>query len=249
MTERRRTWRGVMADLERADQAISRCAVAGIILSVGALAAALYEGLVNRSWVPARPLTLAFAVGLALSILTLRGVRVAAVTLPLFFTAVGGAYTWHVAPALEAVLVAYVLHFPLLAAYGGLHALRIPRLIAELQATWTPREIAAGDVYTVRDGAAYGVVKVLAVEPERVHVRQFGLRYAERPRRVKTSTLERAGKGPAQSYAHLPLDRSEFANWEPHLLRTEPLLTDELDALSVWRRLHSHDATRQPSSG
>jgi hypothetical protein len=234
-----------MADLERAYGAITRSAQAGFTLSIGALAAALWEGFVDHAWEPARLLSTTFAVGLVLSFLTLRGVRAASAALPVFFTVAVGVYAWYVMPSLFVANVAYVGGLALLAMYRGLQAFRVPRLLEELQATWTPRDVAAGDVFTVRDGAEFGVVKVLAVEPDRLHLRQFGLRYEERPSHVKSSTLERAPSGPGRAYAHLPLDRSEFAQWDPHFLRSEPVGAEEVRALDGWRRLHQGAAPSQ----
>ena len=101
---------------------------------------------------------------------------------------------------------------------------------------WTPYEIKPGDVFTVRDGDAFAVVKTLAVDPDRVHVRQYALRYPERPWTVKSSTLLRdASNGGGRAFAHLPLDLAEFVRWDPWLLRNEPVSAAELKPLEVWR--------------
>jgi len=214
---------------------------AGLVLSCFALAAALYEAFVNRAWASARLLALTGATGFVLSWLTGRRSRVAAVGLAALFSLAGGVYAWAALPHMQ---VGAFVAFTLLALFRGLAVFRLPTLYAEFRQTWTPRDVTAGDVYTVRDAAAYGVVKVLAVEPERIHVRQYGLRYSERPWQVKSSTLERHHDHvPAPGFPHLPLDRSEFIRWEPVFLRQEPLRPSEVAALDAWRRVQGMPAT------
>lgn len=188
--------------------------------------------------------------GLALAYLTARGVRVATVLLVLLAAvdvgvaavAAGGAggRFWGI---YTAVLVGAVVLVP-----GVLHARHAFALAARRRdlAEELGRGPRAGDLYSVRDGARFAVVKVLDADDARVHVRQFAPRLAERPWRVRTSDLTRApgaarrppGWGDGPAYAHLPLDRAEFQRWEPVRLRTEPPDPDEMRALAAWRAVH-----------
>lgn len=133
-----------------------------------------------------------------------------------------------------------VLYWLIIGACGATcawHLRLMEKFRREYAATWAPYEIKPGDLFTVRDGDAFSVLKVLATDPGRVHVRQFGLRYPERPWTVKSSTLLRnANEGNAKTFPHLPLDFQEFLRWEPSLLRSEPLTEEELKPMEVWRR-------------
>lgn len=117
----------------------------------------------------------------------------------------------------------------------GLRTFHIPTLVRELQALADPRDPKPGDLMSVIDGEGFGVVKVLAVEPARVHVRQYGVRFPFRPWHVFSAYLAGNPQQPGvQSFAHLPLDRTEFLRWAPLRLRTEPLSDDERAAMAAW---------------
>lgn len=123
------------------------------------------------------------------------------------------------------------------------HLRLMGKLRDEFSEKWTPYQIKPGDVFTVRDGEAFAVVKVLAVDPERVHVRQYALRYSERPRTVKSSLLLKdQGRVNGRAFAHLPLDLGEFVRWDPWLMRNEPVSAAELKPLDVWRSMQQRSA-------
>jgi hypothetical protein len=245
MPPHRRTWRGIHGDIQYAEMRIRRAAAASYIFGWVALAGALWEGFVAHAWAQARPLLALCAAGLLLAYLTYRHVRAAAAVLLVGYVASAVWYTWHSEIALY---LGYIFVIGFGAISGAFHVFRLPKLYGEFLTTWTPRDAGLGDVYTVRDGPQFGVVKVLAVEAERVHVRQYRLRYSERPWQVKSSTLA-SDRGAGQAFPHLPLDRAEFLRWEPMLLRPEPLEPKELEALEAWRALHQRGAAEHAPAG
>jgi hypothetical protein len=236
--------RGIQADIREAQSRVRRYAGFGVSASSWVVWQVVGDWVTVGEPQHARLLLCASAVALVLGGLLLRRWRPAGTA-----QAVWGAVAavWLAVSRAHPFYVAYAALLGALGALGVWELSRLRRLAAEFAATWTPHEVRAGDVYTVRDGAQFGVVKVLAVGAGRVHVRQYALRYPERPPQVKTSTLERAAAvGGAGAFAHLPLDGSEFVRWAPVLLRSEPLAGEELRALAVWRAVHGEDGPIAP---
>jgi hypothetical protein len=243
-----RSVRGIAADIEHAHYQLRRSVAAVWVLAlvIGG------EWAVWLAWgadAPRRAAAVVSASGLAagLAFGALRARTGAAAAL----AAVGvGAAAW------LAVAGAHPFYWLLGLAHGAAGAAafwwshRLRRYYIELIRAWTPRSAQRGEVYTVRDGAEFAVVKVLAVEPGQVHVRQYAMRYPDRPWHVKSSTLLRpeAERG-AGAFPHLPLGEVEFARWEPVLLRAEPVTESELRALNAWNRVQGGEAGPPRAAG
>jgi hypothetical protein len=241
-----RSVRGIAADIEHAHLGLRRSVgvVWALALSIGG------EGAAWLAWgvdAPGRAGAVLAASGLAavLAFGALRSWYQAAGAL----AAVGlGAAVWLAAAGAHPFYWMLALGHACAGAAAYWWGRRLRAHYVELLRTWTPRAARHGDVYTVRDGAGFGVVKVLAVEPGRVHLRQYPLSYPDRPWHVKSSTLLRpeADARPG-AFPHLPLAEAEFARWEPVLLRAEPVGASELRALDTWRRMHGADAGSAPA--
>ena len=100
-----------------------------------------------------------------------------------------------------------------------------------------PSRIAAGHVYSVESGDQFGVVKVLAVEDDIIHVRLFREKFAERPVAVSTGalTLGRFDDPEGGGIGHLPLSRTVFRAWIPALAGQEPVEAAELEGYRFWK--------------
>jgi hypothetical protein len=227
-----RSVRGIDADFRRACARVERASVAGGVAALVVLIFAGWYERVEHARLEAEAL-LVCAIVLAVAAYKTRALsRTAAVILVTVYVATGVAITWRSAIPLT---IGPQFAFWLLVVAGALDVFRLPRLLREFDSVYVPRPLAAGDICTVRDGAHFTVVKILAVEDARVHVRQFALRYPERPWQVKTSLLERdVAVNGGQRFPHLPLDANEFLRWEPVFLRNEPLMSDELIPLQRW---------------
>lgn len=239
-----RSIRGIVADIEHAAMRVHRGVIGSGTLALYGLAMAAYLEFVEGMHRDARVIAALSAAGLVLAVLVLRGWRSAAVALVATYAA-GAAWV------LVRMPFSPFMFYPLLAGgiavAGGLYTFQLPRLYREFVERWTPHEVQPGDLYTVRDGDGFAVMKVLAREPGRVHVRQFGLRYADRPWTVKSSTLERDPvTNGGRRFPHLPLDEAEFARGEPVFVRREPLAADELLAMSDWQRMHERPGASSP---
>jgi hypothetical protein len=238
----RRTTRGILADIHAANLDLKRFAAGAVVMAtVPAWEAAWWIWVVAGDPRHAKFLLASSTIASVLAVLMLLHWRPAALVLS--FWGLGSAIWLAVARA-HPFYVLYALFAGAAGTRGAWQLTRLPKLYAEFVKAWSPHEIVAGDVFTVRDGAEFGVVKVLAVDPGRVHVCQYALRYPERPWQVKTSTMARTKATHGQgSYAHLPLDRAEFARWQPILLRTEPVDASELDVLATWRAVQGNGAS------
>ena len=100
-----------------------------------------------------------------------------------------------------------------------------------------PLVLEDGGIYsTVTDTekGTYGIVKVLKVEPEAVHVRLYGGEFKERPTSVDPSELK-LGTIHEGAMGHLPLSHRVFASWKPVLIAHSKVDPSELDGYREWK--------------
>jgi hypothetical protein len=236
-----RSLRTIDAEYGRASDRLGRAAIGGGVGALVVLGFAAVAYFVDHAARVASGLTVCALTLGASAHFVRRGSRPAAVVLVLTYAAVSAWITWQSDIPMS---VGPEFLFGAIVIAGSLEAFRIPHLIAEFMAAYVPKAPNPGEIWTVRDGGAFGVVKILSVEPDRVHVRQYGLRYPERPWHVKSSTLLRDGKQTVgQRFPHLPLDRGEFERWEPVFMREEALDPAELLSLESWQRAQGASAT------
>jgi hypothetical protein len=106
----------------------------------------------------------------------------------------------------------------------------------------------AGGLYsTARDtNGNFGVVKVLVVDDEAVHVRLYAESWPDRPASVDPDalTLGQLKRLPDGTWGppdgpmgigHLPISHANFAAWQPRLIATYPVSDDELDGYKDWK--------------
>jgi len=101
-----------------------------------------------------------------------------------------------------------------------------------------PARLAAGDLCSVKSGREFGVVKVLVVERDLVHVRSYREKFRERPIGGISSTRLSLGSinDPGGfGVGHLPLSLSTFGSWVPKRIESEPVTDDELDGFRAWQ--------------
>ena len=102
----------------------------------------------------------------------------------------------------------------------------------------TKSDYVPGALYTVTDGKAFKVAKVLALDAQAVHVRLYKNSWTARPASVDPATLQLGSISDKDGFGvgHLPLDRQTFADWEPVFLATSGLAPDELEGYEMWRK-------------
>jgi hypothetical protein len=94
----------------------------------------------------------------------------------------------------------------------------------------------AGGVYSVvSEGGQFGVVKVLKVEANAVHVRLYSGKWKSRPTistlgELRLGTIHEADPG----VGHLPLSPRAFAAWAPKLIFISEVAEAELDGYREW---------------
>jgi hypothetical protein len=247
MSDRPRSIRGVYADIERARSRLFGAVAAGVVWCALEFGLAAWIWFVDGAAQRAAAVAATAAVTAISAFLAVRHSRFGAVVL---IMSCAGTFAWFVLQPGVPLQAGWALGILFVATTGAFNVFRLPRLYAEFRAKWTPRDVGRGDVCTVRDGAQYSVVKVLDAEASRVHIKQYGLLYPDRPWHVKTSTLERnAIVNGGQAFPHLPLDRAEFLRWAPMYMRTEPVTELELRALDAWRAIQREPTPLPHSAG
>jgi hypothetical protein len=95
-----------------------------------------------------------------------------------------------------------------------------------------------GGVYSVESGGgAFGVIKILKLEPSTVHVRVYKNKFSSRPTSLKLEELSLGSVKDSDGFGmgHLPIAESEFAGWKPVLVVKSRILEDELEGYKLWK--------------
>lgn len=100
--------------------------------------------------------------------------------------------------------------------------------------------VRAGDLVSVDTGdGAFGVAKVLVVDPEGVHCRLYVQRFADRPSLVDPEHLTLASMLDPRmpfSIGHIPLTHATFAGWAARIIRHDVAVEErELAGYRSWR--------------
>jgi hypothetical protein len=95
-----------------------------------------------------------------------------------------------------------------------------------------------GGIYSVRDKHGYGVVKILVVDPEIVHIRLYKNTFSERPVQIDPSRLSVGTINDPDGFGmgHLPISRNEFQSWDPALIMQSKVTPDELEGYEEWKK-------------
>lgn len=95
-----------------------------------------------------------------------------------------------------------------------------------------------GALYSVQGETRFRVVKVLAVEPQVVHIRMYKNKFDGRPERVELNTLSLGTIHDAEGFGigHLPIAAAEFAAWQPVFIQKGSLSKEELEGYEEWKR-------------
>jgi hypothetical protein len=102
----------------------------------------------------------------------------------------------------------------------------------------TTEEWRAGGLYSVANGnGKFGVVKILVLETDAVHVRIYKQTFLMRPTAIdpKSLTLGPFDDKEGFSIGHLPLSRRTFESWDPVFLSQESVSDNELDGYKMWK--------------
>ena len=96
----------------------------------------------------------------------------------------------------------------------------------------------AGGLYSVANGnGKFGVVKILVLEPDAVHVRIYKQTFQTRPASVDSQSLTLGGIDDKDGFSigHAPLSRTTFAAWQPVFLSQQSVSDKELDGYKLWK--------------
>lgn len=101
-----------------------------------------------------------------------------------------------------------------------------------------PPDWIVGGVYSTRDDdEMFRVVKVLACDEKAIHLRIYKNRFWSRPVQVAVDELQLGTihDGGIPGIGHFPLKLSSFTNWQPVLIRPEPVDESELEGYRMWQ--------------
>ncbi len=99
-------------------------------------------------------------------------------------------------------------------------------------------KIKAGSICTVENGdGKFGIVKILVIEDEIVHVKIYKNKYDKRPSKIDIKTLGIGSMYDKDGYGvgHTPLDKKGFFDWKPIEVGFEPVTKDDLIGYEIWR--------------
>lgn len=98
-------------------------------------------------------------------------------------------------------------------------------------------ELFEGGYYSVADGAAFGIAKVLKLEPDKVHVRLYKQHFPARPLSIDLNSLSLGGIHDKDGFGmgHLPLRLSTFQQWGPKFITYAEVKPEELEGYEMWR--------------
>src|SRR5258708_15230761 len=94
-----------------------------------------------------------------------------------------------------------------------------------------------GGLHVTGNGERYGVLKVLKVEEDIVHVRIYKNRFAEVPGQIDPSTLTLGTIHDADGFGigHTPIKLEAFLAWHPRFLQHSLVEPDELEGYEEWK--------------
>jgi hypothetical protein len=95
-----------------------------------------------------------------------------------------------------------------------------------------------GDIFSVDDGEGrIGIVKVLVVEPEVIHLRIYKNKFSNRPKtiEIKELSLGRLGDKDGFGIGHIPMDIDGFKNWKPEWITSSKVTKEELEGYNIWK--------------
>ena len=114
-------------------------------------------------------------------------------------------------------------------------------LARKLALSRLPSDLVAGDLCAIQAGeAGFAVLKILAVDPDGVHVRLYKQRFRSLPATPDPAELSLGafkvdgGTSDAFSIGHLPLTREALAVSWPVRVAHRSVLADELDGYEIW---------------
>jgi hypothetical protein len=94
-----------------------------------------------------------------------------------------------------------------------------------------------GGLYSTSDGGEFGVVKILALEPDAVSIRIYRERFPARPTSIDPESLSLGSVDDPDGFGigHMPIAPHDFALWFPVHLATEPVTDEELEGYRYWK--------------
>jgi hypothetical protein len=101
-----------------------------------------------------------------------------------------------------------------------------------------PKKIKAGSICSVDEGdGKFGIVKILVISDEIIHLKIYTNKYTERPIAVDINTLSTGSVYDEDEFGigHLPANRKVFDSWSPIAIAFDEVTNDDLEGYEIWK--------------
>ena len=98
-------------------------------------------------------------------------------------------------------------------------------------------DLVTGGLYSVISGdGKYGIIKVLVLDTNIVHIRIYSNEFDNRPINLDTIKLYHGTIHDKNiGIGHLPIFNSDLQKWEPKLILKQPVTHEELEGYKIWK--------------
>ena len=98
-------------------------------------------------------------------------------------------------------------------------------------------ELFEGAYYSIMDGEAFGIAKVLKLDPDIVHARIYKQHFPQRPRSIDPAALTLGTIHDQDGFGmgHLPVRLAAFMEREPIFLTYAEVKPEELEGYNFWK--------------
>ena len=94
-----------------------------------------------------------------------------------------------------------------------------------------------GDICTIDAGnGKYGIIKILSIEPERIHIKLFANRFIVRPEKIDIADLYMLSVDDeaANCAEHLPMDKGNFTKLDAQTVGSQSITREEANNYLTW---------------
>ncbi|MFZ1280114.1 MAG: hypothetical protein WAR59_04710 [Ignavibacteriaceae bacterium] len=98
-------------------------------------------------------------------------------------------------------------------------------------------KLSPGGLYSVNsENGKYGIIKVLVMDSNVVHIKIYANSFETRPIELDTSKLTLGTIHDKEfGIGHMPIEKQELLRWEPRLIMHQSVSKEELKGYNLWK--------------